>query len=114
LLGAGGYFGGTAGANVAIVLDGDWQNPIGGGTLFVGSQQFFGVIDAGPVGFTEVQFREVDGKIGQQLLIFADDFILLGEPAAGVPALGAPGVIALGLLLFVTGSRYLRRFTARS
>jgi hypothetical protein len=101
LFGAGGYFGGTHGANVAIVLDGDWLNPIGGGRISVGNPQFFGVIDAGPAGFTEVQFRETDGKVGQELLIFGDDFTLLAEPAVPVPALGVPGVIGLALLLFL-------------
>jgi len=61
------------------VLDGDWQNPIGGGKIGVGALQFFGVIDAGPTGFTEIQFRETDGKVGQALYIFADDFWLLAE-----------------------------------
>ena len=103
LYGAGGFFDGTSGANVAIVLDGDWGNPIGGGKLFVGSDQFFGVIDAGPVGLTEVQFRETDGKVGQQLLIFGDDFTLLAQPAVPVPVLDAPGVMGLALLLVITG-----------
>ena len=62
--GAGGYFTGTHGANVAIVLDGDWQNPIGGGVVYVGDYHFFGVIDAGPVGFAEVQFRKIRRKGG--------------------------------------------------
>jgi hypothetical protein len=109
LYGAGGYFTGTFGANVAIVLDGAWQNPIGGGKLSGGGHQFFGVIDAGPLGFTEVQFRETDGKVGQALFIFGDDFTLLAQPAVRVPALDAPGVVILGLLLAVAGGVTLRR-----
>ena len=112
LYGAGGFFGGTSGANVAIVLDGDWQNPIGGGKLFVGNYQFFGVIDAGPVGLTEVQFRETDGKVGQQLLIFGDDFTLLAQPAVQVPALDVSGVMGLVLVLASAGVWYLRRSCA--
>jgi hypothetical protein len=104
--GAGGFFTGTSGARVAIVVDGDWLNPIGGGVLGSGGHQFFGVIDAGPVGFTEVQFRELDSKLGQLLLIFGDDFTLLAQPAVLVPAFGVPGLIALGLLLFLVGSRF--------
>jgi hypothetical protein len=113
--GAGGFFDGTHGANVAVVIDGDWENPIAGVKLGTG-YQFFGVIDAGPVGITEVQFRELDGKIGQRFLIFGDDFTILGEPDAPVlvPALGVPGMISLGLLLFIAGSGYLWRSSANS
>ncbi len=112
LYGAGGYFSGSHGANVAIVLDGDWQNPIGGGIVSVGADPFFGVIDAGPAGFTEIQFRETDGKIGQALFIFGDDFTLLAEPAVEVPALDLPAVLGLVLLLAIAGRFALRRFTA--
>jgi len=35
------------------------------------------VIDTRPAGFTQFEFREVDGKVGQALFIFADDFTLL-------------------------------------
>jgi len=107
--GAGGYFSGTHGANVAIVLDGDWQNPIGGGVVYVGDYHFFGVIDAGPTGFAEVQFRETDGKVGQLLLIFADDFTLLAEPTIAVPTLDVPGIIGLGVLLACVGGGGLVR-----
>jgi hypothetical protein len=107
--GAGGYFSGTHGANVAIVLDGDWQNLIGGGTVYVGDYHFFGVIDAGPIGFAEVQFRETNGKVGQLLFIFADDFTLLAEPTIAVPALDVPGIIGLGVLLACVGGGLVRR-----
>lgn len=115
--GAGGFIDGTYGANVGIVVDGDWENPIAGVKLMLGTgYQFFGVIDAGPVGITEVQFRELDGKVGQLLFIFGDDFTLLGEPDVPVlvPALGVPGVISLALLLFIAGNGYLRRSSANS
>jgi hypothetical protein len=111
--GAGGYITGMFGANIAIIVDGDLLNPIGGGKLAGGGFQFFGVIDAGPDGFAEVQFRETDGKIGQALFIWADDFTLLAEPTAPVPApaLGAPGVTGLVLLLaFVGGRAAIPRF----
>jgi len=107
--GAGGYFTGTYGANVAIVLDGDWQNPIGGGTVFGGGHQFFGVIDAGPIGFSEIQFRETDGKVGQLLLLFGDDFTLLAQPTVAIPALDVPGLIGLGALLACVGAGLMRR-----
>ena len=74
------------------------------------------MIDAGPVGITEVQFRELDGKVGQALFIFGDDFTILGEPVAPVqlPALGVPGIISLGFLLLIAGGGYLWRFSAHS
>jgi hypothetical protein len=103
LFGAGGWIDGTYGANVAIVLDGDWQNPIGGGKIGLGGLQFFGVIDAGPTGFTEIQFRETDGKAGQAHFIFADDFRLLAERNVAIPALGTGGLFTLGLAIAVAG-----------
>jgi hypothetical protein len=106
LYGAGGWFGGSFGARVGIVLDGDWQNPIGGGTIAGGGDQFFGVIDAGPAGLTEVQFRETDGKVGQALFIFADDFTLLAEPVQ-VPSLSGSSVAILGLAMAAIAVRTL-------
>jgi hypothetical protein len=114
LYGAGGYFTGTYGANVAIVLDGNWETPIGGGKLFGGAHQFFGVIDAGPIGFSEIQFRETDGKVGQALLVFGDDFTLLAEPAVPVPGLDLPGIIGLVVLLAWIASHASRRAKHRS
>ena len=113
--GAGGFFHGIYGANVGVVVDGDWANPIAGPKLGTG-YEFFGVIDAGPVGITEVQFRELDGKVGQALFIFGDDFTILGEPVAPVqlPALGVPGIISLGFLLLIAGGGYLWRSSAHS
>lgn len=108
--GFGGYFTGTHGANVGFVLDGDYLNPIGGGTLVVGPYVFFGVIDAGPTGFTELQFRELDGKIGQPLFIWADDFTILAEPsAARVPTLSPLVILALGFVLMFAASWQLHQ-----
>ena len=80
--GAGGYFTGTHGARPAFVLNADYANPIGGGVISGGGHQFFGVIDAGPTGWDEIQFREIDGKIGQALYIFGDDFTVLSTGVA--------------------------------
>jgi hypothetical protein len=103
LHGMGGYFSGIHGANVGFVLDGDFLNPIGGGKLVVGSSVFFGVIDAGPTGFTELQFRELDGKIGPSLFLWADDFTILAESSAiAVPALSPHALLGLGLVLMLT------------
>ena len=70
LSGAGGVFTGTHQANVVVILDGG--PPIGFGRISVGVEQFFGVIDT--AGFTTFRFEETDGKVGQSLNIFADDF----------------------------------------
>jgi len=72
LYAVGGWFSGTAGANIVVILDQTSQ--IGLGKLPNPSlqPQFFGVIETN--GFTEYEIRETDGKVGQQRLIFADDF----------------------------------------
>jgi hypothetical protein len=59
LHGVGGYITGSSGGRVT------------------NGHQFFGVIDTRPVGFTQFEFREIDGKVGQALFIFGDDFTLL-------------------------------------
>lgn len=74
LHGVGGYITGTHGGRVAILLDG--ALPVGGGRITPG-HQFFGVIDTRPTGFTQFKFRELDGKVGQALFIFGDDFTIL-------------------------------------
>ena len=75
LNGVGGYITGTYGGNVMILLDG--EPPLGGGRIVGGEHRFFGVIDTRVTGFTQFEFREVDGKVGQALYIFGDDFTLL-------------------------------------
>jgi hypothetical protein len=106
LFGAGGHFTGGSLPNVAILLDGDYLNPIGGG--FVGGYQFFGVLTSNLLGFSEVQFREIDGKTEQLRLLFADDFTILAEPLPRpVPGLSLPTAAALAALLFAAGARRL-------
>jgi hypothetical protein len=79
LHGVGGYITGTYGANIAIILDGasDVNQP---GYIVMGKigsgHQFFGVIDATASGFTEFKIQEEDGKIGQALYIWSDDFTI--------------------------------------
>ena len=72
IYGAGGFFTGTHGANIVAYIDGGAR--IGFGKISVGTEQFFGVID--PAGFTTFRFEEIDGKVGQRLNIFADDFTI--------------------------------------
>ena len=76
LHGVGGYIDGTIGANVVVLIDGVVQ--LTGGRIGVG-HQFLGVIDTRLAGFTTFEFREVDGKVGQQLFVFGDDFTLVTE-----------------------------------
>ena len=74
LFAVGGYFsdiGGTPG-NISVVLD-------SGSLLNIGKKQvpdyeFFGIIETS--GFTSFQFIEVDGKYGQEIPIFMDDFVI--------------------------------------
>ncbi|MBU8920248.1 MAG: T9SS type A sorting domain-containing protein [Bacteroidales bacterium] len=81
LQGVGGYITGFYGAKVGILLDDSLYT---GGAVSSG-HQFFGVIDTRPAGVTRFEFRELDGKIGQALYIFGDDFTILTtiQTAAG-------------------------------
>ena len=74
LYGAGGWVTGTFGGNIIMILDGNESNPIDFGDLggITAAHKFFGVIDTG--GFTQFEFRETEGKVGDQKFIFADDF----------------------------------------
>ncbi len=108
LYGAGGYFTGIHGANISLVIDGDIANPVGGGTIPVGPHLFFGVLDT--AGFAELQFRELDGKNGQALYVWADDFtILLGSPPIPAPAMSLSGLFGLGLALVFAAQQSLIR-----
>jgi len=81
LLAVGGYITGSHGANVGIILDDLILHS--GGPVYAG-HQFFGVIDTRPAGFRQFEFRELDGKIGQALFIWADDFTLLSAAPTAV------------------------------
>ncbi len=78
----GGYFTGTYGANLGILIDGG--APIGGGHIVGGPHQFFGVVDHRPTGFTTFELRELDGKVGQALYVFGDDFRIGTDTPASV------------------------------
>jgi hypothetical protein len=80
LHGVGGYVSGTFGANVAIAIDGG--PPLANRKLGSG-HEFLGVIHAGPTGFDRFEFLELDGKVGQALFIWGDDFTLVtAEPTS--------------------------------
>ncbi|NOQ87872.1 MAG: hypothetical protein GQ550_03025 [Gammaproteobacteria bacterium] len=74
LYGVGGYISGFTGANVDIILDG---TPHNGGNVPGPGHHFMGVIDT--AGFNAFEFRELDGKVGQFLYIFGDDFIIVSS-----------------------------------
>ena len=54
--------------------------PIGLGLVAVADSQFFGVIDT--TGFTTFRVEETDGKVGQERLVFGDDFTFGTTPKA--------------------------------
>jgi hypothetical protein len=82
LQGAGGYFSSNTGNGaIAIILYGgthstDVGTLINVGKLPQGAYTFFGVIDATALGFTGFEFRELDGKVEQQVFVFGDDFTI--------------------------------------
>jgi hypothetical protein len=76
LHGVGGFITGFTGANIALILDGDVNNQIVLGKFPGPGHQFFGVVVDGASGFTEFEYRELDGKVGQLRLIFGDDFTI--------------------------------------
>jgi hypothetical protein len=89
LYAAGGYIRtSTVGADLVMVLDDVTE--IGLGQLWDTAHHFFGVIDTR--GFTRFAFREIEGKIGQQLLIFGMISRWAICPRGGI--LSAPGAAA--------------------
>ena len=110
LHGVGGFITGTTGANVAVVLHGTGQ--IGFGPLPDPGHHFFGVIDAGAQGFMTFEFRELDGKVGQERRIFGDDFRIL-DGVTSVPAMSPLGLLILSLLLGIFATSGVSRFSAR-
>ena len=95
LHGVGGYI--TTGQSnpspsIAIILDdGTTTNQIAVGKLPDTRHHFFGVIDT--AGFDGFEFRELDGKSGQELFIFGDDFLI--ATSGTVPANNPPALILL-------------------
>ncbi len=87
LYGIGGWLSGTSGANIEFVLN---QDPIGLGKLGLPGQQpqFFGVIDT--LGFVSYMVREIDGKVGDALYIFGDDFTFAVSALAPCTPTGVP------------------------
>ena len=78
LHGVGGFITGTWGQKMSIILDGADQVIFG--NLPGYQHQFIGLIDDSIAGFRSYEFRELDGKIGQQELIWGDDFTFAIAP----------------------------------
>ena len=107
LHGVGGYITGITGANIAIILDGTTQVNVG--ALPDPGFHFLGLIDATGSGFTGFEFRELDGKVGQERLIFGDHFIiassgLLPENTAPVADAGLDQTLTVGATVSLDGS----------
>jgi hypothetical protein len=79
LHGVGAYIHGTYGAKMVAILDGGAPISLGLAGFF--EEQFHGVIDAGLSGFSEFEFREVDGKVGQSFFVWFDDFRISASTA---------------------------------
>jgi hypothetical protein len=72
--GAGGWVTGISGGKITMILDGNESAPVDFGDqgIITNTHKFFGVIDT--QGFTQFEFRETEGKVGDEKYIFADDF----------------------------------------
>jgi subtilisin family serine protease/PKD repeat protein len=70
LAAVGGWFRGTSGGELAVILDGNETNPVGLGSV-EGTERFYGVVVDGS--FTSFEFREIEGTLEDQKLIFVDD-----------------------------------------
>ena len=103
----GGYISSVAtGSNIAILIDDTELHAIG--KLRSPAHQFFGLIDTR--GFTRFAFRELDGKTGQELPIFGDDFVF--ATASPLPANSAPVLDPIGNQNVAEGSSLLLDVTA--
>lgn len=89
LYGVGGYIIGFTGANVDIILDG---TPHNAGRVPGPGHHFMGVIDT--AGINAFEYRELEGKVGQFLYIFGDDFTF--ATSATPPINNAPILAPIG------------------
>jgi len=77
----GGWFSGTFGSQLILIVDGNESNPIGLGSVDSEDYRFYGVVFSGS--FTTFEFREIEGTKEDQKLIFADDFTIALDEAGG-------------------------------
>ncbi len=86
----GGFITGTWGQKMSIILNGADQVIFG--NLPGYQHQFIGLIDDSIAGFRSYEFRELDSTIGQQELIWGDDFTFAVAPP---PASGCSGDVVI-------------------
>lgn len=92
LYGVGGWIDGTFGADVVLLLDGVVSDFGPTGSVYP-NWTFLGAIDS--AGFTTFEFQDIDGKGGQGVFIFGDDFTI---GAAAVPEPGTLWLFGSSLL----------------
>ena len=89
LAAVGGWFRGTAGSDLRIILDGDDANPIALGPVDA-VHRFYGVVVEN--GFESFEFREIEGTLEDQKYIFVDDVTVALADGGTVPTMD--GVVA--------------------
>jgi len=89
IYGVGGYISGFTGANVDIIIEGI---PHDAGNVPGPGHHFMGVINT--AGFNAFQYRELEGKVEQQLFIFGDDFTI--ATSTMLPVNSAPVLATIG------------------
>jgi len=106
LHGVGAYIHGTYGAKLVALLDGGTPIDLGLAGFF--EEQFHGVIDTGSSGFSEFEFREADGKVGQSFFVWFDDFRIAtaGAPINIEPVAdaGSDQAVSVGDVVVLDGS----------
>ena len=108
LTAVGGWFVGTSGSRLSLILDGDEGNPIELGPVEV-LHGFFGVVVDGS--FTTFEFRETEGKVEDQKFVFVDD-VTLGlsggggnrPPEATIIQPAGPVTVTIGEAVFFEGT----------
>jgi bacillopeptidase F len=107
LIAVGGWFAGTAGGKLRLVLDGNEGGVVEFGPIDPG-HRFYGVV--ADAGFTSFEFREIEGKLEDQKFVFADDVTLAiatggNSPPDGTIVRPATDVTAaIGQSVFFEGS----------
>ena len=89
LAAVGGWFRGTSGGDLVVILDGDEANPIGLGPISA-AHGFYGVVS--DAAFTTFEFREIEGTFEDQKFIFVDDVTLALADGGTAPIMN--GVVA--------------------
>lgn len=106
LHGVGAYISGIHGSKVVAILDGSTE--VGFGPRGSYQHKFHGVVDLGTNGFDAFEFREVDGKVGQALYVWFDDFKIAASDSpsniAPVAHAGTDQAVLVGDTVSLDGS----------